>query len=263
MIFLAARLGEWLPGSLKLSFLMKHARVRFALASAALCLALACALIGDTALAAGSDTTWTLAGTGEAVDSGDGGQAREAAINQPRSVFPTANGGYVWAEPWSNKVRIVGPDGVIDTLAGTGAAGFDGDGGSAAAAKLNFVHAAAPTPDGGYLLADELNNRIRKVSAGGVITTVAGTGAQGYAGDGGPATAAAINNPRGVVSLPDGGFLIPGFEQPSRPEGFSERNHHDRCGNGRAGVRRRRGPSDRRPNFRSRSGSRRPQTVGS
>ena len=71
---------------------------------------------------------------------------------------------------------------MIDTLAGTGASGFDGDGGSAAAAKLNFVHAAAPTPDGGYLLADELNNRIRKVSAGGVITTVAGNGRSRFRG---------------------------------------------------------------------------------
>ena len=81
------------------------------------------------------------------------------------------------------------------------------------------------------------------MSAGGVITTVAGSGAQGFAGDGGPATAAAINNPRGVVSLC--GWRLPhsGFEQPPSPEGFSKRNHHDRCGNGRAGVRRRQGPA--------------------
>ena len=61
-----------------------------------------------------------LAGTGAAADSGDGGQAREAAINQPRSVFATASGGFVWAEPWSHRVRIVGADGVISTLVGTG-----------------------------------------------------------------------------------------------------------------------------------------------
>ena len=159
--------------------------------------------------AANGDTTWTLAGTGAAADTGDGGQAREAAINQPRSIFATATGGYVWAEPFSNKVRIVRPDGVIATLAGTGTAGSSGDGGQAAAAELNFVHSAAPTPDGGYLIADTLNSRIRKVSAAGIITTVAGTGGGGYGGDGGQATSALINNPRGVVSLADGSFLIP------------------------------------------------------
>ncbi|MCP9485244.1 MAG: hypothetical protein MSC30_05260 [Gaiellaceae bacterium MAG52_C11] len=172
--------------------------------------ALAVFLLGAfPALGAAGDTTWTLAGTGVAADSGDGGQAREADINRPRSIFTTAAGGYVWAEPWSNRVRITGPDGVIATLAGTGASGFGGDGGQAAAAKLNFVHSAAPTSDGGYLLADTQNNRIRKISAAGIITTVAGTGSAGYSGDNGAATSAKINNPRGVAALPDGGFLIP------------------------------------------------------
>ena len=63
---------------------------------------------------------------------------------------------------------------VVDLVAGTGAAGFTGDGGPATAARLNFVHAAVPTGDGGYLIADLGNDRIRKVSASGVITTVAG-----------------------------------------------------------------------------------------
>jgi hypothetical protein len=154
-------------------------------------------------------TAWTLAGTGVQGDSGDGGQAREAAINQPRSVFPTQDGGYVWAEPWSNIVRKVGPDGIVLTIAGTGAAGFGGDGGQASTATLNFVHSASPTADGGYLLADTVNSRIRKISPSGVITTVAGDGIAGYGGDGGPATAASINNPRGIVALSDGSFLIP------------------------------------------------------
>ena len=173
----------------------------------------ACAAVALSAavptLAAPSDTIWTVAGTGVLGDSGDGGHARGAAINQPRAVSALPNGGYAWAEPYSHRVRIVDANGLITTLAGTGEPGFSGDGGSAALANVNFVHTAAPTSDGGFLLADALNNRIRKVSAAGIITTVAGSGGQGFSGDGGPATRAQINNPRSVVALPDGGFLIP------------------------------------------------------
>jgi hypothetical protein len=163
-----------------------------------------------TATAAHAEpTTWTLVGTGVPADSGDGGHAREAAINQPRAVSALPNGGYAWAEPYANRVRIVAPNGIVTTLAGTGEAGFSGDGGKATAAKLNFVHTAVPTADGGFLLADTRNSRIRKISSDGIITTVAGTGSHGFSGDGGPATSAQINNPRSVVPLPDGGFLIP------------------------------------------------------
>ena len=160
------------------------------------------------AQAALADTIATAGGTGTSGDTGDGGQARDAAINLPRSIF-WVNGGYVFAEPWSNRVRMVGVDGIVSTIAGTGAAGYSGDGGPATAAQLNFVHSAAPMADGSYVLADTLNNRIRKISPNGVITTVAGDGNASYSGDGGPAIAASINSPRGVVGLADGGFLIP------------------------------------------------------
>lgn len=172
-------------------------------------LALAVLVLAAPAGAASDDTVWTLAGTGAEADSGDGGQAREAAINQPRAVAAIPDGGYVWAEPWTHRVRIVDANGIVRTLAGDGTAGFAGDGGPATAAKLNFVHAAEPTADGGFLIADTWNDRIRKVSAAGIITTVAGTGVRGYSGDGGPATSAMIDNPRSVVPLADGGFLIP------------------------------------------------------
>lgn len=79
--------------------------------------ALVCVTAGA---AAPGDTTWTLVGTGVAADSGDGDQAREAAINQPRSVSSIPGGGFVWAEPWSNRVRIVDANGIVRTLAGTG-----------------------------------------------------------------------------------------------------------------------------------------------
>lgn len=163
----------------------------------------------DVASAASGNAIVTVAGTGQLGDTGDGGQATEAQIRLPRSIFPTTDGGYIWAEPYSNRVRRVGRDGIITTVAGNGQAGYGGDGGPATMAKLNFVHGASPTPDGGFLVADNRNNRIRKVSTDGKIRTVAGTGQAGFSGDGGPATVAKIDNPLGVTALADGGFLIP------------------------------------------------------
>ena len=170
-----------------------------------------CALLLVAGPAGGTngDTIVTAAGNGVSSSAGDGLQASEASLNQPRSVFALPGGGFVWAEPWSNRVRKVSADGVVSTVAGTGAQGYGGDGGPATAATLNFVHSAAPLADGSLLLADTQNNRIRKVSPAGIISTVAGTGSAGFTGDGGPATSARINNPRGVVGLADGGFLIP------------------------------------------------------
>ena len=202
------------------------------------CVVVAAALfcVGSST-AANNDTTWTLAGTGVAADTGDGGQAREAAINQPRSVFATATGGFVWAEPWSNRVRIVEPNGV-DRHAGWDRerAGSDGDGGPAAAAELNFVHSAAPTPDGGYLLADTLNSRIRKVSAGGTITTVAGTAAarlqrRRRPGHGGPDQQSPRRRLARRRQLPD-----PRLEQPPRPQGLAVRRDHDGGWHGNQGF---------------------------
>src|SRR5207237_7412698 len=100
-------------------------------------------------------------------------------------------------------------DGTIQTVAGTGVAGDSGDGGPATAASLNFVHGVALLPGGAFLLADMLNNRIRRVGRDGIITTAAGTGKAGFSGDGGPAASARIYFPRGVTATSDGGFLIP------------------------------------------------------
>ena len=93
-------------------------------------------------------------------------------------------------------------------MAGTGIQGFAGDGGPATAAQLSIPFGVAPTADGGYLLVDVGNQRIRKVSATGTISTVAGNGVRGYGGDGGPATAATLADPHNVVARSDGSFLI-------------------------------------------------------
>ena len=93
-------------------------------------------------------------------------------------------------------------------MAGTGTAGFAGDGGPATAARLNFAREVTTTAEGGFLIADQGNQRIRRVAPHGTIMTVAGNGTAGSAGDGGAATAAQLNNPTGVAATAGGGFLI-------------------------------------------------------
>ena len=158
--------------------------------------------------AAVTGTITTIAGTGVRGYTGDGGPAVSAQLDHPRGLAVMADGSLLIAEPFKNVVRRIAPDGVITTVAGTGVAGFSGDGGPATAAQLNFVHAVSVTPDGGFVLADTLNNRIRKVGPDGIIRTITGTGRAGAAGDGGAATAARINNPRGVASVSDGSVLV-------------------------------------------------------
>src|SRR5262245_28805833 len=140
--------------------------------------------------------------------SGDGGPATAAALDNPYGVAVMPDGGYVIADTINDRVRRVFPDGSIKTVAGTGTLGFSGDGGVATAATLRAPISVAAMPDGSFLIADPANTRIRRVSATGIITTVAGDGTFGFSGDGGPATAAQISAPNGVAALPDGGFLI-------------------------------------------------------
>src|ERR1051326_5130759 len=87
----------------------------------------------------------------------------------------------------------------ITTVAGNGTAGYSGDGGSATSAQLNAPFSIAVDSAGNIYIAEWSNNRVRKVSTSGTITTFAGTGAGGFGGDGGPATDAALNSPEGVA----------------------------------------------------------------
>lgn len=154
------------------------------------------------------DRIETVAGTGVAGRAGDGGPATTAEISHPRGIAAEPGGGYVFAEPFTNTVRRVGPDGVITTLAGTGEAGSAGDGGPAAQAQLSFPHSVSFTAAGGLLVADTLNDRIRLIAPDGTITTAAGTGFAGFSGDGGPATSAQLRSPRGVAATANGGYLV-------------------------------------------------------
>jgi trimeric autotransporter adhesin len=110
------------------------------------------------------------------------------------------------------QASAVAAPGDISTVAGNGTAGFLGDGGPATSAELGTPRDVAPLPGGGFLIADSNNNVIRMVSPAGVITTVAGTGVNGYNGDGILATNAQLGGPRGIQPLPGGGFLIADFQ---------------------------------------------------
>ena len=155
-------------------------------------------------------TITTIAGTGTPGYSGDGGAASAAQLFAPSGVAALSDGGFLIADTGNSRVRRVSPAGTITTVAGTGTPGFSGDGGPATAAQLgqNSPYTVAVTADGGFLIGDEVNRRVRRVSPTGIITTVAGTGVQGSSGDGGAATAAQLNVPMGVATTPDGGFLI-------------------------------------------------------
>jgi hypothetical protein len=175
--------------------------------------ALLSALVLAGLAGAGTRTTATIivtiVGTGTSGQTGDGGLASTAEIVHPRGIVIAPGGGFVFADAFAYTVRRVWPNGTITTVAGTGVPGFSGDGGPATSAQLNEPHGVAFTADGTLLIADALNNRIRAVSPGGTITTVAGTGTAGFAGDGGPASAAELSAPHGVSVLPSGGYLVP------------------------------------------------------
>jgi hypothetical protein len=149
-----------------------------------------------------------VAGTGSAGNSGDDGPATDAQLNHPAGVAVTPDDGFLIADYDNHTVRKVSSAGVITRVAGTGSAGNSGDDGPATDAQLNHPAGVAVTPDGGFLIADEVNNAVRKVSSAGVITRVAGTGSAGNSGDDGQAADARLRAPAGVTVTHDGGFLI-------------------------------------------------------
>jgi hypothetical protein len=152
----------------------------------------------------------TVAGNGTSGNgAGDGGPATSATMNIPSGGDMTADGGYLIADANDNRIRRVSPSGIISTAVGNGGASFSGDGGPAGQATLSFPYDVAAQSDGGYLIADEDNQRIRRVAADGTISTVAGGGSPpDGVGDGGPATSAQLFKPSGVTLTPDGGYLI-------------------------------------------------------
>jgi sugar lactone lactonase YvrE len=141
-----------------------------------------------------------FAGTGTQGYTGDGGAAAAAKLKQPQDVVIAVNGDIYIADTSNHVVRrVAAATGVITTVAGTGSSGYSGDGGAATAATFNAPESLAITAAGDVYVADTGNHVVRKFTAGGNVSTVVGTGAAGFSGDGGAPTAAQLNTPTGIA----------------------------------------------------------------
>jgi DNA-binding beta-propeller fold protein YncE len=149
---------------------------------------------------------------------GDGDAAYTALFNQPKSVVVDDRDQVYLVDQRNERIRLIddGSPRMIRTIAGNGIRGYSGDGGLAVDAQLAFDNGTTPLPSGSLALrddelyiADSLNHRIRRVSlATGMIETIAGTGEQGYSGNGGPALEAAMNAPVDIEWGPDGRLYV-------------------------------------------------------
>jgi hypothetical protein len=145
----------------------------------------------------------TLAGNGAGTPangafSGDGGPATNATLNNPTAIAVDSSGVVYFSDQFSQRIRTITPDGIIRTIAGSGSAGFSGDGQSATSASVNYPGGLTVDSAGNIYFNDDVNYRTRRIDTNGIITTVAGSGAIGFSGDGGPATSASLNGNFGI-----------------------------------------------------------------
>ncbi len=159
-------------------------------------------------LTAATNEVTSFVGTGTAGCTGDNGPATSATLNRPTQLAFDADYNLYIADAGNNVIRKVTTAGIITTVAGTGVAGFSGDGSDAVQAMLNFPDSIALDGAGNLYIADTANNRIREVTSKGVISTVAGNGIGGYGGDNGLATTAELNEPTRVVVDVGGNLYI-------------------------------------------------------
>jgi DNA-binding beta-propeller fold protein YncE len=155
----------------------------------------------------------TVAGLGPPWQQGYNGDERTALdsqFNWPSAMLFDSQGNLYVTDVFNHRIRKIGVDGSVSTFAGAGVKGFGGDGAAAKDAQLNNPVGLAWDRNGDMYIADSGNHRIRKIEmkAPYRITTVAGTGKRGYSGDGGPATQAQLNQPRGVAVGPDNTLYI-------------------------------------------------------
>lgn len=140
----------------------------------------------------------TYAGNGTYGCAGDNGAALNANVSGPIGIVADQFGNKYFADSRCNVVKKVSATGIITTIAGTGVAGFGGDNGPATMALLNFPQGLEIDSVGNIYVADNKNNRIRKITPSGIITTVAGNGTSAFSGDGGQAVSASLKEPFGV-----------------------------------------------------------------
>ncbi len=140
----------------------------------------------------------TAVGQGGATGfSGDGGQATAARLNAPTGIAFDRHGNLFLSDRLNNRMRKVDTSGIINTFAGSGTLGYSGDGGPATAAEFNLISIISFDNNGNIFVVDEYNHAIRKIDVSGSISTYAG-GTFGFGGDGGPASLAQLNHPRGL-----------------------------------------------------------------
>ena len=159
-------------------------------------------------VAAATGTITTLAGTGVAGFAGDGGPATSAQLNLPYGLAVDATGAVYVADLGNNRVRRIGPDGTISTVAGNGAMLSAGDGGPATSASLMSPRNLALDSTGNLYISEFAGHRIRKVASGGTISTIAGNGTPGFSGDNGPPTKAQLQYPAGLTFDTGGALYI-------------------------------------------------------
>src|SRR6516162_3647933 len=152
----------------------------------------------------------TAVGTGERGFAGDGGAAERALLNGPFDVGFDVDGNLYFSDTFNHRIRRVdAPTGIISTFAGSGEAGYAGDRGAAAGARLNEPYGIAVDRAANVYIADRHNHCVRRVDrTSGVITTFAGNGVAGFNGDGGPASRAGMVEPNGLALDPAQGRLF-------------------------------------------------------
>jgi len=143
---------------------------------------------------------------------GDGGPALDASLYHPSALAFDAAGDLFISDRDNARIRRIDANGIITTVAGTGRPGFSGDGGSATEARIDTPDAIVFDAAGNLYFSDANNNRVRMIDASGIISTIAGTGAAGYSGDGGPATQASLADPNGLAFDRDGNLYIADYD---------------------------------------------------
>lgn len=150
----------------------------------------------------------TIVGNGSLGYGGDGGNATSATFNYPSCMAIDKLGNIFIADFWNSRVRKVNTSGIVSTVAGTGVAGYNGDGVSAISAQLNYPFGIAVDTIGNLYIADMSNNRVRKVNTAGIISTIAGNGIGGYTGDFCLADTTRLNSPTGIAIDKSGNLYV-------------------------------------------------------